>query len=250
GKIGTDAHGAFFLDSLARLGIGTHFAQSATPTAQVACLITPDGERTMRTFLGSVPEMTGADVAQGLFEGTRLALIEGYTLPNDRLTHQSMLYARDAGTKIAFSLASFEIVEAFKDVIHSLIEEHVSIVFANEAEAHALHGLSPRYCCQELSRHCEIAVVSEGAQGCYVAWEGQVAHCPALPVKAVDCTGAGDLFAAGFLHGWLQGLDPETCGRIGCILGAAIVQVPGAILPEEQWPRIREELGVVGLMGH
>jgi sugar/nucleoside kinase (ribokinase family) len=243
GKIGKDDAGLFFLQSLEEIGIQAHFVQSDTPTAQVACLVTEDGERTMRTFLGAACEMREGDLDEALFEGPELVHIEGYSLHNGQVTQRALDFAKRHGAKTSFSLASFEIVEHFREILPSLLDMHVDIVFANEAEGHALHGLSPRYCCHELNKLCEIAVVSVGDEGCYVAHNGHVVHCPAERVKVSDTIGAGDLFASGFLHGYLEGLDPELCGKLGCHSGSTIVQIAGARIPEALWPELRRRFG-------
>lgn len=245
GMIGSDEHGAYFLEAFEEMGIRGLLVPSQTPTAQVACLVTPDGQRTMRTYLGTACEMGAQDLLPHAFHGTRLVHIEGYTLANGELCHKAMELATASGAFVSFSLASFEIVEHFKETIHFLLDNHVDIVFANEDEGHALHGLSPRQACEELGKVCSIAVVSVGAEGCWVSHNGMTVHCPALKVPAVDTIGAGDLFASGFLHGWMEEYNPEICGLIGCLTGGAIVQVRGAVLPQSTLPGLRQDIAAL-----
>lgn len=236
GKIGQDFRGEKVLKSLAALNIATHYRYSATPTAHVASLITPDGMRTMRSFLGACSEMCGEDLQPKIFEGAGLVHIEGYTLLCRQLTKTAMVLAKEAGALVSFDLGSFEVINTFKLEITDLLSNYVNIVFANEDEIHALFEQPPHQGCAMLSSLCELAVVMLGKKGCLVGYRGNVKAYPAYPVVAIDTTGAGDLFASGFLHGYLQGKPLEECAHYGALTGAAVVQVIGAEIPDELWP--------------
>lgn len=235
GRLGADQAGQLFLRALEREGIATHFTASATPTAQLACMITPDGQRTMRGYLGAVSEMSERDLNAHVFEGVDLFHTDGYGMWNGELIPTSLEWAKKRGAQVSFSLASFEVVERFRDSLLSLLPAFVDVLFSNEDEARALCGCTPKESCYELQNLCEVAVVSVGKQGCFIGHGGEVIHCPAPKVRAIDSVGAGDLFASGFLHGYLRGLSLEESGRMGCELGAAVVQVTGAQLPDASW---------------
>ncbi len=239
GMIGEDAMGSTYRRLLEEQGIHPLLLASSTPSAQVLSIVTPDGERTMRTFQGASIEIRGEDLKPHFFEGVKLVHLEGYTLFNDNLTASAMEMAQDAGAKVSFDLASFEIVRKFRPQILSLLDNYVDIIFANETECLELTGHpSEEKACDFLAEICEIGVVLMGERGCWVRKGVKKVHCPAYPVRPRDTTGAGDLFASGFLHAYFQGLSLEACGHYGAIAGRAVVQVMGAEVPHEGWQEI------------
>lgn len=242
GKIGNDTAGKRFLESMAKKNIHSHHIVSTTPTGQIVCLVTPDGERTFKDFLGSGQEMRADDLKPELFQGVKLVHIEGYTILNGDLTLRAMQLAKEAKAKVSFDLACFEVVEQFKDKLMHLLENYVDIVFANAQEAMALTGVSAEESCRALHELCETAVVSLNKEGCFIANNGQKIRCHAYPVQPIDTTGAGDLFAAGILHGYLTGQPWERCAHYGALMGAEVVQVLGAEIPEERWKLLRTKI--------
>lgn len=242
GKIGDDETGRKFLESMKALNIIPYLCHTSTPTAQVVCLVTPDSERTMRSFLGASKEMSADDLDPKVFEGVRLVHIEGHSLHNGELTHRAMELAKSCGAKVSFDLGSYEVVLAHKQKIIPLLAQYVDVVFANADEVHALFQLGSSKGCEVLNELCGIAVVLLGNEGCLVGTGSSQIHCPAMPVEAVDSTGAGDLFASGFLHGYLRGLSYEECARCGALAGAAVVQVLGADIPLAMWAEIKSKM--------
>lgn len=242
GKIGSDSAGKTFLDSLQRLNVTSLLLHSPTPSPQAVCLITPDGERTMRSFLGSCQEMTADDLDPHVFNGVKLVHIEGHSLFNGSLTRRAMELAKKAGAKVSFDLGSFEVVRIFKDTIIDLLSHYVDIVFANRDEILELTQMSPEKGCEVLRGYCETAIVLLGRDGCIIGYKERQVHCPAFPVDPIDTTGAGDLFASGFLHGYFQGLPLEECARYGAIVGAAVVQVRGVEIPPSGWAAIKQKI--------
>lgn len=238
GKIGNDSSGEEFIQLMKQRHIELLLARTDTPTAVVLSLVTPDGQRTFRTFLGASQEMRGQDLRPEYFNNVQLVHIEGYALYNDNLVETAMQYAQEAGAKISFDLASFEIVRKFKPKIVQLLGNYVDIVFANELEAAALTELNEEAACDFLAELCEVGIVLMGPLGCWVKRGNHKMHCPAYPVKPIDTTGAGDLFASGFLHAYLQGFNLEECAHYGAIAGRAVVQVMGAEIPHQSWAEI------------
>ncbi len=241
GKVGMDPAGKAFLKSLKSLNIQSLLIPTSTPTGQLVCLVTPDGQRTFRDFLGSQLEMRPEDLNPHHFEGVQWVHIEGYTLLNERLTIRAMEYAKRAGAKISFDLASFELAARYKIHIIHLLAHHVDIVFANREETRALTGMDHEKGCAVLKDICGIAVVLMGADGCFIGHEQEILHCPAYPVNPLDTTGAGDIFAAGFLHGYLTGKSLRECARYGALAAAEVVQVYGAEIPQDSWARIKND---------
>ncbi|MFO7725627.1 MAG: PfkB family carbohydrate kinase [Oceanipulchritudo sp.] len=155
--------------------------------------------------------------------------------------------AREAGCTISLDLASFEVVEATRDILPDILRNYVDLLFANEDEAATFTRGSRddlAKLASELADYCELAVVKGGREGAWLARKGdEVLHVPAVPgITATDTTGAGDYWAAGFLTAWLRGKPLETCAAWGARLGAEIVQVIGAELPEDHWEKIVREL--------
>ena len=237
GSIGNDALSKIYLSSLLKLGIVPLYTQCPIPTAQVVCLITPDGERTCRAYLGASLEMKADYLHPDYFEGVKLVHIEGYSLLNGTLTEKSMELAKKAGAKISFDLGSFEIASRYKQRIIHLISKYVDILFANANETKALTQLDAESGCGVLKDICEIAIVLMGENGCWVGSGNQKEQYPAFKADVIDTTGAGDLFASGFLHGHLTGKSLAECARYGALAGAAVVQTLGAEISQEGWEK-------------
>lgn len=243
GKIGRDLAGKRFMERMNVLRVtNSCLIQTSTPTAQAVCLITPDGERTMRSFLGASKEMTAEDLNPEVFSGVSLVHIEGYSLLNGSLTERAMQLAKEAGAKVSFDLGSFEVVEAHKKKVVSLVSQYVDVMFANREEARSLTSLDPEQGCGALTDICETAIVLMGKEGCWAGRGTKRVKCPAFSVNAIDTTGAGDLFASGFLHGYMEERKLEECARYGALTGAAVVQVQGVEISPEGWEAIKREI--------
>lgn len=239
GKLGSDQAGRVFLNGLEKLGVASRMIKTETPTGQVICFVTPDSQRTFRSYLGSGSEMGPDDLKPEMFEGVRLVHIEGYTILNPGLTQRAMELAKDANALVSFDLASFELVESFKNPLIRLISEYVDILFANENETESLTRLSPEQGSLILKDLCEIVVVMTGKDGCWVGHADEHIRCPAKSVEPIDTTGAGDLFAAGFLHGYLNGQSLRKCAYYGALTGAEVVQIFGADLTPAVWEKLK-----------
>jgi len=244
GKIGTDPNAEIFLKNLSALSITSLYVSSSTPTGQVLSLVTPDGERTICSFLGSGGLMTPEDLKEEFFKGMKLVHIEGYTLLNPGLTHRAVEQAKKAGAKVSFDLANYEIVQTHKECIGKLMSS-VDILFANADEARALTGFGPEKACSLLKNICEIVVVTLGEKGCCVGHKDQVVRYPVDAVKPLDTTGAGDLFASGFLYGYLKDLPLRECAQLGVRIARAVVQVEGTEIPPEGWNQLKTELNII-----
>jgi sugar/nucleoside kinase (ribokinase family) len=246
GKIGRGDGGEFYQERLRTLGGDTsRFKTGTIPNGRCLSLITPDSERTLRTDLGAAATLAPEEVTPADFIGCSHAHIEGYLLFNPDLMQAVLTSANEANCHVSLDLASFEVVEAARDQLPDLLREHVNMVFANEEEAIAFRGeaASPEELARDLARLCDLAVVKAGARGAWLAKGDDVLFSPALPgITAIDTTGAGDYWAAGFLAGWLQGKPLEVCGQWGARLGAEIVQVIGAELPESRWEAILSDI--------
>jgi sugar/nucleoside kinase (ribokinase family) len=242
GHRGDDYMGDFFAKHLEQLGVAGFYTLATQATARVLCLITPDGQRTMRFFAGSSREMAGRYLHADYFKNAKLVHLESYAFRNENLIQKVMRLAKESDVKISIDLASFEIVRQYKETILDLLNDYVDVVFANEDEVFELTGLSPEEGCFKLQEMVPVAVVLRGKKGCLVGSNGQLIASPAYPAQVVDTTAAGDLFASGFLYGYLKGKPLAECARLGNRLGSAIVEVTGSELPEAKWDEILKEL--------
>ena len=201
GKVGTDKTGDFFIQALENLGIEPFIFRGKERSGRCVSLISPDGERTMVTFLGAALELSAAEVTPAIFEGYDCLYIEGYLVQDHELIAGAVRTAKACGLKVAIDLASFNVVEANLEFLRSLIQDYVDIVFANEDEAKAFTGEGePLNALQMLSELCELAVVKVGIKGALIKRGSEVVHVGSMAAaKRVDTTGAG--VASGALLG-------------------------------------------------
>lgn len=169
-----------------------------------------------------------------------LVHIEGYMLRNPNFIKKAFHLAKSAGAVLSFDLSHPDIVEKHRELLLELIPVYVDLLFANEEEAHALTHLPPKSACETLKEICSVAVVKIGEKGCWVGSDTTLFHAPAITVHAVDTTGAGDLFAAGFIHGYIGGRSLETCAFFGNLLASAVVQTFGAEIPTNEWIQLKK----------
>ena len=245
GKVGADVDGDFYRSQFKSFGGDTaSFRVSETVhTGRCLSLVTPDSERTMRTDLGAAATLELDEVTPEMFAGVTHVHIEGYLLFAEPLFNKIITTAKAAGCTTSVDIASFEIVRIHRGQFPQILSEYVDIVFANEDESREFCGSdNPDDGIAALGQYCETAVVKLGAEGSIIKHGDEIVRVKADKVKAVDTTGAGDLWHAGFLYGFLNGKDLATCGRFGSMLGAAVVQVMGAAIPDEKWDEIRKQL--------
>lgn len=253
GKLGLDERGKEYAARLAQLqGDTSRFKYDAPhPTACCVSMVTPDSQRTMRTHLGAAQYLHPEEIITSDFAGCRLAHIEGYLLFNEDLLLAVLHAAKSAGCIVSLDLGAYEIVNAKRDLLHKILPEYVDVIFANEDEATAFCGSNnPIVCLTALAELCDTAVVKIGAQGAWVQVRGERLHIPANLVPDVkDTTGAGDLWAAGFLFGQLQGCTVATCGALGSLLAGHVIQHFGAALSDHLWEEVRSTANAIAAEG-
>lgn len=242
GTVGQDSMGSHYIESLEKIGMTSLLIPVSKPTSLVLCLVTPDGQRTMRFFEGASKDMSSKDLTTDMFKGVKLVHIEGYSLRHGDLTESVMKMAKATGAKVSFDLSAFEIVETHRETIKRLIVDYVDILFSNEDETRTLTGLGPEEGCIYLKELCDISVVLVNENGCWIGHDDAIFRSPSFKAEVVDSTGAGDLFASGFLYGYLKGLPLDICACFGNMAGCAIVEVQGAELSEEKWDVLRHAI--------
>jgi sugar/nucleoside kinase (ribokinase family) len=244
GRCGRGAMGNFFEDALRTRRVDPKLARCNTPTGRVLSIITPDAERSMFTFLGAASETRAEDLREDYFADAAVVHIEGYLLFNPGLMLTALRAARSAGALVSLDLASFNVVAQSREFLADVVREHVDILIANEEEGRAYTGFSDRrQTLEALGRDVRIAALKLGPQGSLINAEGQVVCVPPQgDGRAVDTTGAGDLWASGFLYGLVAGYSLAKSGAIGSACGYEVCQVMGASIPEEGWQRIKRLL--------
>jgi sugar/nucleoside kinase (ribokinase family) len=235
GKVRDDSLGQVFIDDLRAAGVTfrTPPATSGPPTGRCLVLVTPDAQRTMLTFLGASATLTPADLDEDAIASARITYLEGYLWdppPAKEAFLTAAGIAHRSGARVALSLSDSFCVERHRQEFRDLVERHVDVVLANEAEVLSLYETTDfDRALDALAASCGSAAVTRGAVGSVILDEGRRVEVQAEPVeRVVDTTGAGDLFASGFLLGLARNLDPESCGRIGSIAAAEIIGHFGA----------------------
>ena len=246
GKCGRGEMGCLIERELNRNQVEPFLTRCGSPSGRVLSIITPDAQRTMFTFLGASAEALPEEMSDDRFEDAAIVHIEGYLLFNPDLITAAMASAKRAGAMVSLDLASYTVVNDTRPTLERLIEEYVDIVIANEDEAAAYTGSRDEAAAlEQLAAIAKIAVVKLGARGSLIASGRQrVTVAPASGgASIVDTTGAGDLWASGFLFGLVNGLDLAQSGALASACGYEVCQVIGASIPHQGWDRIRPVRG-------
>jgi len=243
GKIGGDITAEHYFENfVATGGDGSRFKRATLPNGRCLSMVTPDGQRTMRTHLGAAMTLHPDEVTLADFQGCRHAHVEGYLMFNPALAEKVMQTARAAGCTLSLDLASFEVVNVARDWIFQQLRAGVDVVFANEDEAKALFQQERDFdaYARDLAQFGGIAAVKMGKDGAWLARGQELQRVfPVSVERVIDTTGAGDAWAAGFLYGHLRGKPLAFSGAIGSMMGAETVQHLGASIPDVHWPRLR-----------
>jgi sugar/nucleoside kinase (ribokinase family) len=247
GKVGDDQLGDVFRHDIRAIGVAYDVPPAdSAPTGRCLIFVTPDAQRTMNTYLGAGSLLGPADVPHSLIASAQITYLEGYLWdPPD--AKAAFLEAADAahaaGRRVALTLSDAFCVDRHRDSFLRLVEQHVDILFANEAEILSLYELQ-RFddALQRVRGHCEIAALTRSDKGSVVV-AGEEVHVvdPVRVGPVVDTTGAGDLYAAAFLHGLAAGKEPATCGRMGSIAAAEVISHVGA-RPEADLAALMREM--------
>jgi sugar/nucleoside kinase (ribokinase family) len=236
GQVARDQLGEFYAHDLTATGVEftTAPADVGVPTARSMILVTPDGHRTMNTFLGAAQHLATDALDEEQIRDAAILYLEGYLWDPETPRYamvRAIEIARSSGRKVAFTLSDTFCVDRHRDGFNALIDEgRIDILFANQAEAEALAGVAHlETAVEQLKRRVETLVVTRSEQGALATRDGERADIGAEPVgKVVDTTGAGDLFAAGFLVGYAKGRSLEQSLRLGAIAAAEVIQHYGA----------------------
>ena len=244
GKIGDDELGLLFKSDQEQYGVQTRLLTSEHSSGRSMVFVSGgNAERTFAVYLGAALDLVPDDLQPEWFEGYDYFHIEGYLVQNQDLVRRAVEYARRAGCIISLDMASYNVVESNLAFLHDIVEKYVDIVFANETEARAFTGLAdPQAALGKLAEICQTAVVKVGKDGSWVQ-RGDESYCiKPWPADPVDATGAGDTYAAGFLYADSLGLPLKTCGEIGSIIAAKVVEVVGTKIDIPRWRLAKQEI--------
>ena len=251
GKVKRDRLGMSFSRSMKDIGVTftVPFAEEGPPTACCMIAVTPDGQRSMSTYLGASRELKPADIDEAQIASASIVYVEGYLwdLPDAKAAiKKAIAAAKKAGRKIAFTLSDPFCVSRWRDEFRALLKSDIDVLFANEEEAKALFEVEEFDSVLQAFRHWHgTAALTRSAKGCVVAKGSEVHVIDATPVNhVVDTTGAGDQYAAAFLYGLTHGKHLADCGRLGSLAAAEVISHYGA-RPETSLRTLAKAAGLI-----
>ncbi|MGH8977466.1 MAG: adenosine kinase [Acidimicrobiia bacterium] len=234
GKVRDDQLGDVFAHDIRSTGVVFRSPAATDGPATGRCLIvvTPDAQRTMNTYLGASAYLGPEDVDADMVASARVVYLEGYLWDRPEAKEayrKAARIAHDAGNEVSLTLSDSFCVDRHRPEWRKLVADEVDVLFANEAEICALYECDFDAALDAVRRDCRVAALTRSAEGCVIVSGGETHVVPAHPVETlVDTTGAGDLYASGFLHGYTRGDDLETCARLGSLAAAEVISHIGA----------------------
>ncbi|MGM9774789.1 MAG: adenosine kinase [Candidatus Egerieousia sp.] len=243
GKVGDDELGRLFASGQEQNGIKPKLLTGKAASGRAMVFITPpNSERTFADYLGAALELSPDDLLPEYFEGYDILHIEGYLVQNQDLVRRAVELGKNFGMTISIDLASYNVVESNNAFLHDIIRNYVDIVFANETEAKSFTKMRPELAVNEIAKMCKIAVVKLGPEGSLIQSGAESLKIDSYPAKTVDATGAGDLYAAGFLYAYAYDMSLEICGNVGSIISSKVVEVVGPKIDVPRWKAAKTEI--------
>lgn len=238
GSIGNDETGDFFEKDMKDAGVDTFLIRRKNITGTAVALISPDSERTFATHLGAATELCSDDLSGELFRNYNILYLEGYLINDKSLVEKACQLAKENNMEVALDLASYNVVDAKLDDFRDIVAKYVDIIFANEEEAKSFTDMGPEKALESMAELCSIAIVKTGKEGSLIRRGDELIKINALPVTCNDTTGAGDLYAAGFLYGYSKHIPLDKCGALGSLLAGNVIEIVGARIPAKKWGKI------------
>ena len=245
GSIGKDDTGGIFEAEMKRAGVKTMLLRRDSLTGTAVALVSKNKERTFATHLGAAVELDAGELNPDLFTDFDILYLEGYLINNLPLVESACNIAKEKNMTIALDLASYNVVETYLNDFKKIVANYIDIIFANEDEARVFTGLVPEEAVKKLSEYCSITVVKIGRAGSWLKKGEEIIKVDSLPVNCKDTTGAGDLYASGFLYAYANDLELEKCGILGSMLAGNVIEVVGAKIKEEKWPVIKKYVSLL-----
>jgi len=243
GMVGEDEFGNRILERMRELDIKPLLARTNDPTGSCVVLITPDGERTMNTHLGTSRHYNETHIPHEEIAAAKIVHIEGYqwdTEGQKGAIARALETAHKNGTLVSLDLADPFAVERSKQDFLKLIGNGADIIFANKEEASMLYGSTPEEAARKIAGTGALAVIKLGADGALIRKGKEEHRVPAEPATVVDTNGAGDIFASGFLHGYSAGRSLPDCGKMAAVLAADVIGRVGVTVSEEALETVRQ----------
>ncbi len=240
GTIGKDNWGELFEQDIASNNIEPKLIYSNTESGRAIALVSKDSERTFATFLGAAVELSADNIDEEIFRGYNYLHIEGYLVQNEDLIKKAVILARQLGLKVSLDLASYNVVEDNLDMLRELVKNNVDILFANEEEAKIFTGKNPGEAIFDIAKDVEIAVVKLGKNGSIIKRGNEFTEVGVVKANSIDTTGAGDLYASGFLYGLINGMTLKRSGEIGALLSGRVIEIIGPKPDKSMWDEIRK----------
>lgn len=235
GKVRDDQLGQVFRHDIRAIGVEFNSAPATagSPTARCLIFVTPDGDRTMNTFLGACTELGPEDIDEDLIKSAKVTYMEGYLWDRPEAKEafvKAAKIAHEAGRQVSISLSDSFCVDRHRESFRDLVHNHIDVLFANEDEIKSLYEVETfEEALAEVRKHCKVAALTRGEKGAVIVADNELYEISAEPVaKVVDTTGAGDLFASGFLYGYTQGHELPVCGQLGAICASEVISHMGA----------------------
>ncbi|KZV14507.1 adenosine kinase [Dorcoceras hygrometricum] len=254
GACGNDDQGSLFITNMASSKVDlSRLRLKNGSTGQCVCLVDELGNRTMRPCLSTAVKVKADELTTADLKGSKWLLLR-YAIFNIEVIQAAIKFAKQEGVYVSLDLASFEMVRKFRLPLLQLLESgSIDLCFANEDEAAELlrwsdNSVDPETAIEFLAKHCQYSVVTLGSKGCIARHGKEVVRIPAIgEAKAIDATGAGDLFASGFLYGLVKGLSLEECCRIGSCSGGSVIRSLGGEVTPENWQWMYKQMQTTGL---
>ncbi len=238
-KVGNDDLGDVYSLNLYHNGVDGYVRKSTTPTGRVLSAVTPDAQRTMFTYMGASAELLPSEISETSFHDVQALYLEGYLAYNPTIILHCINVAKSNNVEVVLDCGSFGVIQDCRFIIDKLISERaIDILIANEDEARALTKVEEDLACMEIAKMAKIAIVKLGKRGAIIGMRDEIIRIDAHDVEAVDSTGAGDYWAAGFLYGYLNDWPLEKCGELASAIAAEAVQIMGPVIPDEGYERL------------
>lgn len=229
GKTAHDQLGDVYRHDMKAMGVTMNTVPLAAgaPTGRCLILVTPDGQRTMNTFLGAGVELGPDDIDENLISSAKVTYLEGYLFDPEQAKaafKKAAQIAHDAGHRVSLTLSDSFCVDRHREDFLDLVENHIDILFANEDEIKALYQVETfDEALKIVKGKCEIVALTRSEKGSVIVRGDEVVEVPAIQTKVVDTTGAGDQYAAGFLYGFTQDMDMKTCAQLGTLAATEVI---------------------------
>jgi len=236
---GGDEYGKLFENEMKDSGVKLNLIKKEGDTGKILHLISPDKEATTIGYSGVNSKFEPKDLSEQYFYGYDYLYIDGYLMNNHELMEALADFGKLNYMKVVFDVASSHFAEGNREFLKKFIKNKVDILFGNDLEIFSYTGQEPERAIRTIAKDCDIVVVKLGSRGSYIQRGEEFYHISAAPVDPIDASGAGDLYAAGFLYGLMEDYHLTHCGKVGAFLASKILSQKGARFSFEEWREIK-----------